>query len=145
MDWSAESAERWAAYVRGLTGDEPQDVVGSKVGVNGSTIHRWRRGSAPGKPPEVAALAVRYGGNVLEAFVAAGYLTPEQANTPPKSLPDWASVTDDELLEQVSTRMRRTSGSPSSGLSAEADIPSLATAAHEHGSISAEQESRGEP
>lgn len=69
----------WSKYVRELTGDEPQDEVGRKVGVAGSTISRWRAGNRPGRPAEVAALAVAYDRDVLEAFVAAEYLTWEQA------------------------------------------------------------------
>lgn len=71
--------ETWAEYVKKLTGGESQDAVGEKVGVSGSTISRWRAGKRPGDPAEVAALAQAYGGDVLEAFIAAGYLTHAQA------------------------------------------------------------------
>src|SRR4051794_7186526 len=95
----------WARYARDLTSDEPQGSVGRKEGINGSTVHRWRNGSGPGRHAEVAALAVAYDANVLEAFVAAGYLTPEQAGVPPKAPPDWATVSNEELLEQIAVRL----------------------------------------
>jgi DNA-binding transcriptional regulator YdaS (Cro superfamily) len=142
--------DSWSSYVRNIARDEPQDVVGRKIGVNGSTINRWRNGSRPGKPAEVAALAAVYGGNVLEAFVAAGFLTPEQAKVPPKARPDWDSVSDDELLEQVATRLAQAGGgrgrpdADEARLSGTTDSPG-AIAAHEDVSITGEQESGGAP
>jgi hypothetical protein len=141
--------DSWPKYVRDLTGDEPQDSVGRRIGLNGSTINRWRNGSRPGNPAEVAALATAYGGNVLEAFVAAGYLTAEQAGVPPRAMPDWSSVTNKELLEQVAARLdpdsttgtRRRRGR----MSASAGNPSIGLAAHEDASIAGEQEARNEP
>jgi hypothetical protein len=139
----------WSTYVRALTRDEPQDTVGRKAGVNGSTVHRWRHGSRPGRPAEVAALAVAYGGNVLEAFVAAGYLTPEQARVPPRAAPDWSAVSNEELLAEVAARLdpaahggARTGGT---SMSVPAGSPSVAMAAHEDVSIAGEQETRNEP
>lgn len=151
MEWSAESAAEWAGCVRALTGNEAQDVVGTKVGVNGSTISRWRHGKRPGNPVEVRALALAYGANVLATFVKAGYLTPEEANTPPSARPDWARVTDDELLEQISARLKGSAGAVGgadgqrSRLSVAGGTPSPVIAAHEDVSIADEQESRGEP
>jgi hypothetical protein len=141
----------WPAYVRALTGDEPQDSVGKKVGLNGSTINRWRNGSRPGNPAEVAALAVAYGGNVLEAFVAAGYLTAEQAGVPPKARPDWSAVSNRELLEQLAARLDPDAArAPKRGrrpkpLSATTGNSSVAMVAHEDASIASEQEVRNEP
>jgi DNA-binding transcriptional regulator YdaS (Cro superfamily) len=141
--------DSWSRYVRDLTRDEPQDTVGRKVGVNGSTVHRWRNGSRPGRPGEVAALADAYGGNVLEAFVAAGYLTAEQAGVPPKAAPDWATVSDEELLAEVAARLSRDAiprdGRSGASLSAPADNSAMAVAAHEDVSIAEEQEQRNEP
>ena len=143
--------DSWPTYVRELTGDEPQDSVGRKVGLNGSTINRWRNGSRPGNPAEVAALAVAYGGNVLEAFVAAGYLSAEQAGVPPKARPDWSAVSNKELLEQVAARLGegteggRRRGRGGASLSASAGKSSVAVAAHEDASIAGEQEARSEP
>jgi hypothetical protein len=140
----------WSTYLRELTRGEPQDAVGRKAGVNGSTVYRWRHGSRPGRPAEVAALAVAYGGNVLEAFVAAGYLTPEQAGMPPQSPPDWTTVSNEELLEQVAARLdpdawHKARGRAGTSMSAPGDRSSLAMAAHDDVSIAGEQETRNEP
>jgi DNA-binding transcriptional regulator YdaS (Cro superfamily) len=136
----------WAMYVRALSKDEPQDLVGRKVGINGSTVNRWRNGSRPGKPAEVAAFAIAYGGNVLEAFVAAGFLTPGQAKVPPPARPDWDAVSDEELLEQVAERMAHGDAREHGGaMSAAGDSTDVAMAAHEDASITGEQEKRNEP
>jgi len=143
--------DEWSSYVQDLTRGEPQDKVGKKVGVDGSTVHRWRKkGARPGKPVEVAALAVAYGGNVLEAFVAAGYLTPEQAGVPPKAAPDWSVVSNEELLEQVAVRLdpdavRGPREGRRTAVSAPAGNSSVAMAAHEDVSIAGEQEAHNEP
>jgi hypothetical protein len=143
--------DSWPNYLRDLTGDEPQDSVGRKVGLNGSTINRWRNGSRPGNPAEVAALAVAYDGNVLEAFVAAGYLTAEQAGVPPRARPDWSAVTNKELIEQLAARLEvRAAGGGRRGrsgksLSASTGKSSVAVAAHEDASIADEQAVRNEP
>jgi len=100
----------WAKYVDSLTQGESQDAVGAKVGVAGSTISRWRSGSRPGKPAEVAAFAVTYGRNVLEAFVAAGFLTPEQAGMPPTPAINLTEIPGPELAKEVSRRLVDTPG-----------------------------------
>src|SRR4051794_8986898 len=121
--------DAWPTYVRELTGDEPQEAVGRKVGLNGSTINRWRNGSRPGKPAEVAAFAAAYDGNVLEAFVAAGFLTAEQAGVPPRARPDWAAVSNLELLEELAVRLGTdVAGRP---LSVPVGSPGVTMAAHE--------------
>jgi DNA-binding transcriptional regulator YdaS (Cro superfamily) len=136
----------WAMYVRALSKDEPQDMVGRKVGINGSTVNRWRNGSRPGKPAEVAAFAIAYGGNVLEAFVAAQFLTPGQAKVPPPARPDWDAVTDEELLEQVAVRLAQAGDVAARRGSVSAATDSTgAMAAHEDESITGEQEQRNEP
>lgn len=86
---------RWADYVRQLVGNDNQVVVSQKTGIDQTTISRWLRGdTTPGKPAAVAHIAQVYGGNVLEAFVAAGFLTREQANLPPEPKVDFAALID---------------------------------------------------
>lgn len=43
---------------------------------------------------------------MLEAFVAAGYLTPEEANERPSARPSLAELSDDDLLGEVRRRMQ---------------------------------------
>lgn len=67
--------EIWAAYVRRITGDTTQKEIADRTGVNQTTISRWLRATNdPSHAGNVAALAIEYGRNPLEAFVAAGLL-----------------------------------------------------------------------
>lgn len=80
MHSSHPSAPLWAAYVatfgKGLT----QEQIGSRAGVNQATVGRWLGGKkAPTEAATVAALAVAFDRNPLEAFVAAGFLSEEEA------------------------------------------------------------------
>jgi hypothetical protein len=96
----------WSSYVNALTQGESQDAVGAKVGVAGSTISRWRKtGSKPGQPAEVAAFALAYQRNVLEAFVAAGFLTPEEAGTPPGPAMDLSLIPSAALARELTRRL----------------------------------------
>ena len=67
---------------------------------------------------------------MLEAFVAAGFLTPEEAGEQPSAAPSLFGLTDDELLTEVARRMREggtnvgtTAASGKSGLRA---LPTMA-------------------
>lgn len=62
-------------YVRRITGDTTQKEIADRTGVNQTTISRWLRATNdPSHAGNVAALAIEYGRNPLEAFVAAGLL-----------------------------------------------------------------------
>ena len=101
----------WWAYVQQHAGHEKQNAVGKKVGISGASIGRWEA-SAP-KPQHVAAFARAYGRPVLEAFIAAGYLTAEEAGEKPSAPPSLTDMADDELLTEVARRMR--GGQPDAG------------------------------
>lgn len=95
----------WSEYVRSLAGTEPQESVGEKVGVSGSTISRWRNGKSKPVPAEAASFAVKYGGNVLEAFVAAGFLTDEEAGIQPPVRATLDDVPTVDLAREVARRL----------------------------------------
>lgn len=95
----------WDTYVRRRAGDStPQTAIAKKVGVSQKTVSRWQHGDLP-SPAQAAAVAIAYGGNVLEAFVAAGLITAEQAqmNTPQEI--DLAAVGNLDLAQEVSRRL----------------------------------------
>jgi len=58
-------------------------------------------------PVQAALFARAYRRPVLEAFVAAGFLTPEEADQQPSEPPTLAIVDDDALLAEIRIRMRR--------------------------------------
>lgn len=83
----------WAAYVRRLIGSDTQAAVEARAGIHQTTVSRWLKGQTP-QPGEAARLAQAYGGNVLEAFVAAGFLTEEEAGIPPTPRREFADLID---------------------------------------------------
>lgn len=95
----------WAQYVSELTRGHRIEDVGKVAGVNGSTVSRWKRGEspAPRNPAVAAKLAVTYGGDVIEAFIAAGYLTAEEAGR--KSERPLSGVSSKELIDEISDRL----------------------------------------
>ena len=58
-----------------------QQEIARRLGVAPSSVNRWKT-SGP-KPETVRAFAVAYGRPVAEAFLAAGYLRPEDVRTTP--------------------------------------------------------------
>jgi transcriptional regulator with XRE-family HTH domain len=69
------------AYLRMVMDHAPHEAVANRSGVNQTTVTRWLNGSRPRDPAKVAAFARAYPGHttVLEAFVAAGFLTEKEA------------------------------------------------------------------
>jgi transcriptional regulator with XRE-family HTH domain len=86
----------WARYVRrtsdGATGSE----IEQRTGIAQSTVSRWFTGGRMPMPAHAAKFAQSYGGNVLEAFVAAGFLTEEEAGVPPPPEIDFYALVDDD-------------------------------------------------
>ena len=88
-----------------VVGDDQQNVVAQRTGVDQATISRWKKSDQPGRADNVAALARAYGRPVLEAFVAAGFLTAEEAKARPAAAPDYKKLSKRELLDLLSARM----------------------------------------
>lgn len=94
----------WWAYVQQAAAESNANIA-RRIGVTPSSISRWGRGSLP-DPEQAAAFARAYGRPVLEAFIAAGFLTAEEAGEKPSAPPSLASLGDDELLEEIRRRMQ---------------------------------------
>ena len=85
----------WSEFVARLIAGETQVTVSQKTGIDQTTISRWLRGAnRPKDPATVAHFAQVYAANVLEAFVAAGFLSPEEAGMPPTPAFDFAAMVD---------------------------------------------------
>lgn len=95
----------WWAYVRKHVGDV-QRRAAEAAGVTPSAVSRWNSGGTP-DPVAVATFARTCGRPVLEAFVAAGFLTAEEAGERPSAPPSLQALDDEELLDEVRERMRR--------------------------------------
>jgi transcriptional regulator with XRE-family HTH domain len=94
----------WPQYVARMSGGETQAAIGHKIGVSSATVSRWST-FAP-KPENVAAFARAYDRPVLEAFIAAGFLTAEEAAIRPAGRVDPGVLSNDELLDEVRNRMK---------------------------------------
>ena len=77
----------WSLYVERVKGGTTQAQVAQAAGIDQATVSRWLRGGKPGAPDRVAAFARAHKDctNVLEAFVAAEFLTAQEAQ---EGLPD---------------------------------------------------------
>lgn len=96
----------WREFVVATMGADQQQEAAAKASLNASTISRWLNTGKPGEATNVAAFARAYGTSVLEAFVAAGFLSADEAKARPQRAPDFTQLTNDELLELVRARMR---------------------------------------
>lgn len=67
----------WWNYVQEHTGGDTQEKIARRVDISTPSVGRWQRGTP--KPENVAAFARAYDRPVLEAFIAAGFLTEEEA------------------------------------------------------------------
>lgn len=94
----------WWSYVKRVSRDAPQQAIAERAGLSQSTINRWQSGEP--KPGNVRSFALAYERPVLEAFIAAGFLTQQEANliTPPVDL---TRLGDDQLIDEVRRRMKR--------------------------------------
>lgn len=94
----------WWAWLNSIRGDDSDATMARRLGVSPSAVGRWKK-STP-DPARAALVARAYGRPVLEAFVAAGFLTSEEAGERPSAPPSLAGLDDDALLDEVRRRMR---------------------------------------
>jgi transcriptional regulator with XRE-family HTH domain len=92
----------WWDYVSRITKGDSQTAIAERTGLSQGGISGWRT-KAP-KPETVAAFARGYDRPVLEAFVAAGFLTAEEAQMT-KPEPILADVPSGELLSELGRRL----------------------------------------
>lgn len=98
----------WWEYVQRIAGSATSSEISRRTGINQSSITRWQISSP--RPESVAAFARAYGRPVLEAFIAAGFLTEEEAQvTQIEPLSTGANMTDDELINELRNRLRKSS------------------------------------
>lgn len=99
----------WHEYVKQVVGNDRQTEVARKTGIDQTTISRWLRpeqgGTARISSQSVAKFARGYGKSVLQAFVVAGFLTPEEAGMQAEAPVDVSSIGDDALMQEVQRRL----------------------------------------
>lgn len=67
----------WWTYVQRVSGSASAREIASKTGIGATSVNRWQT-SEP-KPQSVAVFCRSYGRPPLEGFVAAGFLTEDEA------------------------------------------------------------------
>jgi transcriptional regulator with XRE-family HTH domain len=99
---------RWSEYVERVIGSDRQVDVARRTGINQTTISRWlapQTDHSRRTSQSVAAFARAYGRPVLEAFVVAGFLTPEEAGQTVQPLHDLSTYDTGELAAEVARRL----------------------------------------
>lgn len=95
----------WSDYVEQTAGTSNQSEIARKAGVSQASVSRWFDGSTP-SPAHAALFAQKYDRNVLEAFVAAGFLTQSEAGTPPPPRPPSPAVFSSmDLVHELRLRL----------------------------------------
>ena len=84
----------WPEYVRRLSRGDHQVAIEATTSIDQGTVSRWLNGKTTPSPAQAAKFAQAYDGNVLEAFVAAGFLTAEEAGRPPAAPQGFAAMVD---------------------------------------------------
>lgn len=99
-------AVTWSEYVRATIGSDQQVQAAKKAGVNQTTMSRWLNGGQAGAAENIAGFARGYSRPVLEAFLAAGFLTPEEASAR-VTITRYEQPDDDTLIALLTERLRR--------------------------------------
>jgi hypothetical protein len=102
---AVEVHDEWSAYVRRVVGTMNQIDIAARTGLAQTNVGRWLRG-APGQPRANSAVqfARAFDQSPLEALVAAGYLTAEEANATVIMRPGLSEYSPAELLAELSGR-----------------------------------------
>jgi transcriptional regulator with XRE-family HTH domain len=95
----------WAEYVRRIVGGLKQVQIAERTGLAQTNVGRWLRGE-PGMPKaeSVVALARAFNQPPVEALVAAGYVTNEEASAEFCVRTSLGEYSIDELLAEIRSR-----------------------------------------
>lgn len=93
----------WWSYVEQVTEGAAGEQIARRLEVSGATVSRWK--TVTPRPEMAARFAREYGRPVLEAFVAAGFLTGIEAGEAPVHRDDPEGLSNDELLAELARRL----------------------------------------
>ncbi|QBZ30797.1 XRE family transcriptional regulator [Corynebacterium diphtheriae subsp. lausannense] len=108
---------RWWDYITGIIGDSTYSQAATKAGFDKSAFTRWKKG-ARADPDFVVKIARAYDANVLEALVAAGFITEAEAKLQEIKV-GGITLNDasnqqllDEIMHRLTPEANRLSGDP---------------------------------
>lgn len=93
----------WWSYVQRIADGATNAEIAKRIGVTAPSVGRWSTGGPD--PLKAAAFARAYHRPVLEAFVAAGFLTAGEAKQRPTGRASLSELGDDELVAEVARRL----------------------------------------
>lgn len=98
----------WYRYVRNKLDELGWSTVDFETasGISRTRLVDWRKGRSV-SPDNVRATANAFGTPVLQAFVAAGLLTAEEASQRPDAPIDPSVLSNDQLLAELRRRLER--------------------------------------
>jgi transcriptional regulator with XRE-family HTH domain len=96
----------WWMYVEQTAAGDSQARIAARIGLTGPSVGRWAKGALP-DPSTAAEFARQYGRPVLEAFLAAGFLTPEEAGETPAQRHSIGTISNEELLAEIRARFTK--------------------------------------
>lgn len=111
---------RWSSYVDATSDGVRNSEIARRAGVDPATVGRWRSGSTDPNPRQVVAYARAFGRPPVEALIAAGYLTAEEAEVPVAVAPadPLAAVSTGRLLREA---LRRVEADAAAGVGGDAE------------------------
>lgn len=95
----------WWKYVERIAPGAQQAEIAKAAGVTPPTVSRWSTGKQGIDPKAAASFARAYRRPVLEAFVAAEFLTEREAKSRPAAVTTIDSWSDDDLIAEIRRRL----------------------------------------
>lgn len=99
-------SESWWEYLNRVTKRASQVEIAKAARVDPATVSRWKLGKTIPSADSVIAVARHFRRNPVEALIAAGYLDKTEAGTPIELRQSAAEISNDQLIELVTTRLR---------------------------------------
>ncbi|TXH19370.1 MAG: XRE family transcriptional regulator [Mycobacterium sp.] len=96
----------WWEYVVRIAKTEVQKKMAADTGISETAFSRWKNGTNKPEAPHVITFARAYGRPAVEALVAAGILSADDAGQAIEIHRGVDDFTDSELLEAIGLRMK---------------------------------------
>lgn len=102
----ATVSETWWQYVEQMAGDDSQAEIARKIGVNKTTVWRWKDPDVSVDPAVAIRFARTYRRPVTEALIAAGLITQQEADLREIRIElDVSTLSNEELAAEFVRRL----------------------------------------